>query len=155
MRPLTPRQAERRRRRAIKVAYKWQQYEDARLQEVKTEAFLRELAENERHWQTVSEELHESIRHIEARERNTTLFLTGCAIINLVNATIRYLGHPEKLFSGTACYFYLSLIAMLALGYRSAADEQPLSSKRENLFIATCATLLFVLLPYGLYRLFT
>lgn len=155
MRPLTPRRAERRRRRAIKDAYKRQQVEDARWQEEETEAFLRELAKKERHWQTVSEELHESICHVEARERNTTFFLTGCAIINLVNATIRYLGHPEKLFSGTACYFYLSLIAMLALGYRSAADEQPLSSKRENLFTAICITLLFILLAYGLYRLFT
>lgn len=155
MRPLTPRQAERRRRRAIKDAYKWQQYEDARLQEEKTEAFLRELAENERHWQTVSEELHESICHVEARERNTTFFLTGCAIINLVNATIRYLGHPEKLFSGTACYFYLSLIAMLALGYRSAADEQPPLSTCGNLFFAAFLTLFFLLIAYGLYRLFT
>lgn len=155
MTPLTPRQAERRRRRAIKDAYKRQQVEDARWQEEETEAFLRELAKNERHWQTVSEELHESICHVEAREKKTTFFLTGCAIINLINATIRYLGHPEKLFSGTACYFYLSLIAMLALGYRSAADEQPLSSKRENLFTAICVTLLLVLLAYGLYRLFT
>ena len=90
MRPLTPRQAERRRRRAIKDAYKWQQYEDARLQEEKTEAFLRELAENERRWQAVSEELEKYFLDVELREQERNNGLAGCAALNLIIATPSY-----------------------------------------------------------------
>ena len=155
MRPLTPRQAERRRCRAIKDAYKWQQYEDARLQEEKTEAFLRELAENERHWQTVSEELEKYFLDVEVREQERNNGLAGCAALNLIIATLYYLGNPGKTFSAPACYFYLSLIVMLGLGYRCAADQQPPLSTCGNLFFAAFLTLFFLLIAYGLYRLFT
>ena len=155
MRPLTPRQAERRRRRAIKVAYKRQQYEDACLQEEKTEAFLRELAENERRWQALIEELEKYRIDVELREQERNNGLAGCAALNLIIATLYYLGNPGTTFSAPACYFHLSLIVMLGLGYRYATYQQPPLSTWGNLFSAAFLTLFFLLIAYGLYRLFT